>query len=166
MRVGTNLLRSDEKGTHRQTTCSCLSLGLRGLIIVQNVQQHARQQQHEAASASLHAREPIRWWTREDREPQMTFGHAVIRLFRQQICELLLLRVASHGHHSLDLNTQMPDEFIESGELTAPLPFSTASQFWQMKYDFCIVCRSRTMMYFRNHDADAPLPELSCHTRM
>ena len=35
-----------------------------------------------------------------------------------------------------------------------------------MKCDFSIVCRSLTMIYLRNHDADAFAPELSCHTRM
>ena len=99
----TDLLRSDEQWTHRQATRTLTAFGLCCLIIVQDVQQHAREQQHETARASLHTREPIRGRTREDREPQVTLRHAVIRLLRQHIGELLFLRIAGHRHHTLDL---------------------------------------------------------------
>ena len=99
----TDLLRSDEQWTHRQTTRALTTFGFGCLIIVEDVQQHAREQQHETARASLHTREPIRGRTREDREPQVTLRHAVIRLLRQHIGELLFLRIAGHRHHTLDL---------------------------------------------------------------
>ena len=101
----TDLLRSDEQWTHRQTTRALTTFGFGCLIIVEDVQQHARQQQHETARASLHTREPIGGWTREDREPQVTLRHAVIRLLRQYIGELLFLRIAGHRHHTLDLDS-------------------------------------------------------------
>ena len=132
--LATDLLRREIERAEHQTTRTLARLGFRRLIIVEDVQEHASQQQHETARASLHTCETVRRRTREDREPQVTFGHTVICLLRQQVRELALLRLASHRQHTFHLHSTITTvrEAKRRG-LTVPSFFSTASQFWQMK---------------------------------
>ena len=101
--VDTDLLRSDKEWTHREAPTALACFGFCCLIVVENVQQHAREQKNEAARASLNTRKPVRGWPRKDRKPEVAFGDAVIRLLGQHVRELLLLRVTSHGQHTFDL---------------------------------------------------------------
>ena len=99
----TDLLSGNIERTHQETFRGLIGFGLCCLIIVENVQQHAGEQQNEATRATLHSRESIRGRTREDGEPEMALGHTVIRLLGQHVRELLLLRLASHRQHTVDL---------------------------------------------------------------
>lgn len=101
----TCLLRSDVECPERRRVRRSRSIrfGFVGEIVVHDAEEHRDEEQDEATGAALHSGELIRRRSGEDREPQMTIGHAVIRPFRQQIREFTLLCVVGHGQHSFDL---------------------------------------------------------------
>ena len=100
------LLTTDEEWTHHQPT-RLVVLRLCRLIVVQDVQQHRREEEDEAARASLDAREMIHYPLGEDGEPQMSVGHVVIRLLCEHITELVLLDIVRNGKESFDLTERM-----------------------------------------------------------
>ncbi len=70
-------------------------------------------------------------------------------------------------HVQSNLNTTKWIKLLfQSKYFTFPSSFSTANQRWEIKWNFSIVCKSRTITYFKNHDADESRPELSCQMRI
>ena len=100
--IHSNLFSADEERANDQTS-GLVVLRLCCLIVVQDVQQHRGEEQHEAASASLNAREVIHCSLREDREPKMPVGHVVIGFLREHVAELVLFHVVRDGKESFDL---------------------------------------------------------------
>ena len=136
-------------------------------IVVHDIQKHGNEEQNKTACASLDTSEFVCYWSRKDREPEMILGDFVVCSLGENIGKFLFLKIMRHEQHAFDLFKKKNHckSLQMSREQTFPSSFSTANHRWQMKSNFSMVCRSRTMIYFRNQDADLPEPLLSCQTR-